>query len=222
MTDRDRPTPPDPHKRAQAPRPGAPAEDAQRLIREAASAAARRTAAAPPPLPPRAQERKQTPASGGIEAQAKPSTVEIAEVPPDSLPPTRTAWLKLAFKLGGSLVALIGVVTTLLAIRANTAIEPKVEAQKTRTDAVEIRVDDRDARLAKVEAWARGEAKRRECVEKQLRDALARGTGHVLMSLPSGGTGWVEQNKARPQLRTIWVTPTWFTTEVCDPAPAPP
>jgi hypothetical protein len=221
LTDRDRPTPRDPLPAAQAAPGRASREDDQRLIREAESAARKRTGAIPPPPLPRPQERKQTPVSGGIEAQAKPSTIEIAEAPA-SKAPSRTDWLKLAFKLGVALVGLIGAVTTLLAIRANTAIEPKVEAQKTRTDAVEIRVDDRDARLAKVEAWARGEAKRRECVEKQLRDALARGTGHVLMSLPSGGTAWVEQNKARAQLRTIWITPTWFTTEVCEPAPPPP
>lgn len=221
MTHRDRPTPRDPLPAAHAAPGRASREDDQRLIREAESAARKRVGGVPPPPPTRAQERKQTPASGGIEAQAKPSTIEIAEAP-ISRAPSRTDWLKLAFKLGGALVGLIGVVTTLLAIRANTAIEPKVEAQKTRTDAVEIRVDDRDARLAKVEAWARAEAARRPCVERQTRDAIARGTGHVLTSLPSGETLWVEQNKARVQLRTIWITPTWFTTEVCPPALAAP
>jgi hypothetical protein len=81
MTDRDRPTPVDPLRSAQA-APCSPigGADAQRVAREAASVQRRLEAqrrAIPPPPPKREQERKQTPVSGGIETQAQPDAIEL-------------------------------------------------------------------------------------------------------------------------------------------------
>jgi len=230
----DRETPVDPHRPARVPRPSAPGvTDAQRLARDAASAQAKRNVLAPPPLPPREQERKTTPQSGGIEAQpgspvASPRPMVRVEMvddePPRSKPPSRGDWSKLGYKLAtaavGALVIMIGAGAFYVVTTLNAKSEAKQANKKAETATV---VTDKTAdRAAAIEAYLVADAARDACVERQLRDALARGTGHVVTSLPTGETLWVEQNRPKAVPRTLWAAPTWFTVEACPAAPSPP
>lgn len=250
----DRPTPPDPHRVARVPRPEPrDAADKHRPGNDAASVERRlRPAPAqPPPLPDRPQERKQTPVSGGIEAQ--PSQVELARrarveaetqspasfppaverrqgpapvsVAPGSKAPTRGDWAKLRFKLASAAVGGLVLVIGALAFYLVTYFNARAEAQKAtkKVEVVATSQDKADDRQTTVEKYLVAAAARNECLERQLRDALARGTGHVITSLPTGTTVlWVEQNQPKAVPRTLWAAPTWFTIETCPAAPAPP
>jgi hypothetical protein len=158
-----------------------------------------------------------------------PKVVESSR-PPAKTPPKATAayedpspraWKAALFKLLVAAGAFLTAATAYLSLRT-AAVEPKVAAQEVRVKAAETTQDTLVDRVAKLEAFARAETKRRQCVEAQLRDALARGTGHVLTTLPATPTPWSEQNAPRAEPRLLWKTPTWFTTEGCDAAPAPP
>jgi hypothetical protein len=152
-----------------------------------------------------------------VTAEPKPGPVT-----PGDDEPTPGAWRSALFKMVVGLGALLTAAATILGVRANTAIEPKVETNAVRTKVVEVAADTLTDRVTKLEAFARSEAKRRNCVEAQLRDALARGTGHVLTTLPSEPTGWSEQNAPKNEPRLYWKSPTWFTVQGCDAAPSPP
>lgn len=238
--DPDRPTPPDPLPRplprAQPPRPRAKSvDDEGRAVHGAGTLRAPLAAqhgATPPPLPARAQERKATPQSGGIEAQrsspiVSPSPIRVEMVdsePPRSKPPSRGDWSKLGYKLAtaavGALVLVIGAGAFYVVTTLNAKSEAKLANKKAETATV---VTDKTAdRAAAIEAYLAADAARDACVEKQLRDALARGTGHVVTALPSGETLWIEQNRPKAVARTIWLAPTWFTVEVCPAKPSPP
>jgi hypothetical protein len=231
MANHDRITPPDPHRAARVPRPEPrAAADDQRAARERASAEAKR-GAIPPPLPHREQERKQTPASGGIEAQPRPTASVVVVEPkggteeaPRSKAPTASDWAKLRFKLASAAVGGLVLVIGALAFYLVTYFNARAEAQKAtkKVEVVATSQDKADDRVAALEAYVAADALRDACVEKQLRDALSRGTGHVIAALPDGATLWVEQNQPKAVPRTLWAKPTWFTIESCPAAPAPP
>jgi hypothetical protein len=135
--------------------------------------------------------------------------------------PSPRAWKAALFKVVVGLGAVLTATATILGVRA-TAIEPKVDKNTVRTNVVEVAQDTLTERVAKLEAFARADSKRHQCVEAQLRDALARGTGHVITTLPADPTGWSEQNAPKNEPRLYWKSPTWFTVQGCDAAPAPP
>lgn len=223
MSASDRTTPIDPHRVARVPRP-APREasDEQRVAFDEESVRRRLRPTARPPL----QERKQTPVSGGVEAQPQREIhVEIAPDPtPRSLPPTRSDWAKLRFKLYSAIVAGLIAVIGAAAYFGVTFFNAQAEAQRA-TKAAKVATstgDDALKRIAALEAYLKAKAERDECLGKQARDAFVRGTGHVITSLPKGGVEWVEQNAPKPVPRTLWAKPTWFTTEPCPTDPAVP
>jgi hypothetical protein len=154
-----------------------------------------------------------------VESQKPPSPKPKATaVEP---PPTPAAWRAALFKLLVAAGAFLTAATAYLSLRT-AAVEPKVEAQEVRVKAAESTQETLVDRVAKLEGYIRAERKRTQCVEAQLRDALARGTGHVLTTLPATPTPWSEQNAPKNEPRLYWRTPTWFTTEGCDAAPAAP
>lgn len=166
----------DPHRVVRVPRPAqaalktpiGTADDAQ-ATRDAESLARRQREEqrrkAPPPVPPRQQERKQTPQSGGIEAQPGPvSQAELerrarvqvethspasfppkveerqqspapASVAPESRAPNRGDWAKLKYKIATAVVAALVLVIGALGIWAYTAIGAKTEAIKVGLEA---------------------------------------------------------------------------------------
>ena len=187
------------------------------LRRRAESAEARRDE-----LERRERIRAEAASPASWPPRVAPSPVPQPEPVHHEEAPTPHAWRAAIFKFVVGLGALLTAAATILSVRANTAIEPKVETQAVRTGVVETAADTLTSRVSKLEAYARAETKRRQCVEAQLRDALARGTGHVLTTLPSTVTLWSEQNSPKAEPRLFWKTPTWFTTDGCDAAPAPP
>jgi len=170
----------------------------------------------------RVQAEAASPATYPPPVTPAPPAAEPAPPAPVDDEPTPRAWKAALFKVIVGLGALLTAAATILGVRANTAIEPKVENNTARTRVVETAADTLTERVSKLEAFARAETKRRQCVEAQLRDALARGTGHVLTTLPAEPTGWSEQNAPKNEPRLLWKSPTWFTVQGCDAAPAPP
>jgi hypothetical protein len=174
-------------------------------------------------------ERDRRAAAEAQQETYPPKVVESSRPPAEPKPkaapadddPSPKAWRAALFKLLVAAGAFLTAATAYLSLRT-ASVEPKVAAQEVRVKATETTQDTLVDRVAKLEAYARAETKRRQCVEAQLRDALARGTGHVLTTLPATATPWSEQNAPKNEPRLYWKTPTWFTTEGCDAAPAPP
>lgn len=151
--------------------------------------------------------------------------VEVVELGiPESKAPDAKDWAKLRFKLAsalvGGLVLLIGGGVTY----AVTYLSTKTEAQKA-TKKAEVAATGADKavdRTTVIEKYLRDDAAYRACVDHQVRDALSRGTGHVITALPKDGVEWAEQNAPKAVPRTIWTKPTWFPIETCPTKPAPP
>ena len=219
----DRPTPRDPLPAVRIEPGRAQREDAQRLARDAESAA--RQAARGKPAPP-ATNRHRTPESGGVEAQPKHVEVELAplEQEPHSKAPTRSDWAKLRFKLASALVGGLVLIIGAGAFYVVTLLQARSEAQRAtkKAETATTSTDKTAERIAAVEAYLAADAERRACLDGQLRDAVGRGTGHVIVSLPKSDVNWVEQNSPKAVPRILWAKPTWFTVETCAAAPSVP
>lgn len=136
-----------------------------------------------------------------------------------TLPPARKrsyAVLKaLGVVLGGLLVTLSGY----FGLDLKTQLEPKVDATK----AVQaVTLEQLKAATDRVDALEQRDRQRTEhdrCIERQNRDAHARGTGQDITSSPRGGTDWAQQRMPSSRPRQIGDPPTWFTVESCPAAP---
>jgi hypothetical protein len=233
MTTGDRPTPKDPLPVAR-PVPRKPTLRGPVVQPASAAPAPRPTAAAAKDDPQSVRaEEAATSREGRLLAQLSDEREEKAELarklaeaqaPRVEVDPSTTSlrkrrdWYPLVVKVALLLGGLAAAATAYLTARASQ-LEPKVDAAKAVQVVTAGDIKAAVDRIDKLEEWRAAEVRHRDCIERQVRDAVERVGGHTLMAAPRGGTDWAQQAAPPTKQSVPWARAPWFTTEPCPPAP---
>lgn len=125
-------------------------------------------------------------------------------------------------KVLGALAGILVAGATYLSVRANSVIEPRVDAAQARQQAAKLVADTDHETQQKIIDYLRVDRARRDCLDAQIVSALRRGTGHNVTSLSDPAVEWASQNMAPAKAPVLWANATWFTVSPCASAPAPP
>lgn len=136
--------------------------------------------------------------------------------------PTKSQWASLAYKLVGSLTALVVAATVALGAwtsQQSSRIDKTQERQQTQDNAtgtLEARVRELEDFQAKLLEWV-------DCGNAERDSAIERGTGHIVDG-KHDDVLWVEQNKPPTRVKIPWESAPWSIakSEACPPRPIPP
>lgn len=168
----------------------------------------------------RKAEAELAAARAEIEA-AKRATVVVGSGPTEKQ--LRKAALHSAvLKVLAGLAAALGAVTTYLAVHSATVIPPRVESAEVRTKVVEDASDVDHAALLALREYLRAYQAYQACINGQIRSAMRRGTGQLLIAIPETSVEWSSQNMPPSRAPVLWQSWTWATITQCPPPPAPP
>lgn len=135
----------------------------------------------------------------------------------------RQAWNNVLLKIGGAIATVFSGVALCFAVWAKATLEPRLDATKAVASAQEGTSDVHEARIKKIEEWARLKRKRDLCLQGISRSIFARGLGYDVTTLPDNGIHWKTDFIPKLQLKLLWDKYPYKIDENVDaPCPAEP
>jgi hypothetical protein len=125
-------------------------------------------------------------------------------------------------KVMGALAAILAAGTTYLSVRANTVVEPRVDAAQERQQAAKLATDADHELMQKMREYLRADRARQDCFEGQIGSAFIRGTGHRITGIADASVEWAEQQRPPAKPPVVYDHSIFFTVTPCAPASHPP